>query len=201
MCLDTHTEAGRVQKDSTTLDFLKAAAGNYSVTEREYKKRSKAGYRWSQSNIMHISRKLQWNCCCCLCGTGLVRYKSHDYIVPEVSIRTGPVSTTCPCRHSDFVNCFSVVHVYCKERWTGQDRGYIYSVCTSSVSWFLPPRLQCCRPSAVETVSSVGTPGGGRWTLPHMFHHSGSTCMWEILLIYLAEQDIHKSIKMARQTY
>lgn len=27
--LDTHTEAGRVQKNPTTLEFLKAAAGYY----------------------------------------------------------------------------------------------------------------------------------------------------------------------------
>lgn len=57
MCFDTHTEAGGVQKNSTILEFLKAAAGYYFVVEREYKKRSKAGYRQSQSNIMHISRK------------------------------------------------------------------------------------------------------------------------------------------------
>lgn len=39
MCFDTHTEAGRVQKNSTTIEFLKAAAGYYFVIEREYKKR------------------------------------------------------------------------------------------------------------------------------------------------------------------
>lgn len=41
MCFHTHTEAGIVQKNSTTLEFLKAAAGYYFVIEREYKKRSK----------------------------------------------------------------------------------------------------------------------------------------------------------------
>lgn len=34
MCFDTLTEAGRVQKNSTSLELLKAAAGYYSVTER-----------------------------------------------------------------------------------------------------------------------------------------------------------------------
>lgn len=54
MCFDTHTEAGRIHKNSTTLEFLKAAAGYYFVIERENrKKRSKAGCRQHQSNIMH----------------------------------------------------------------------------------------------------------------------------------------------------
>lgn len=35
MCFNTHTEAGRIQKNSTTLEFLKAAAGYYFVIERE----------------------------------------------------------------------------------------------------------------------------------------------------------------------
>lgn len=53
----TRTEAGSVHKNSTSLEFLKAAAGNNFVIEREYKKRSKAGYKRCQSHIMHISRK------------------------------------------------------------------------------------------------------------------------------------------------
>lgn len=68
---DTHTEAG---KNSTTLEFLKAAAGYYFVIEREYKKRSKAGYKRCQSNIMHISRKSHFNFFfVCFCGTGFVK--------------------------------------------------------------------------------------------------------------------------------
>lgn len=42
MCFDTHTEAGRVQKNSTTLELLKAAAGYYFVIQREYKKEVKS---------------------------------------------------------------------------------------------------------------------------------------------------------------
>lgn len=61
MCFNTHTEAGRGQKNSTSLEFLKAAAGFYFVIEREYKKRSKAGYKRCQSNIMHISRKFHFD--------------------------------------------------------------------------------------------------------------------------------------------
>lgn len=95
MCFDTHTEAGRVQKNSTSLEFLKAAAGYYFVIEREYKKRSTAGYKRCQSNIMHISRKFHLNIfffVFCFCGTGLVSYKLGDYIVPEVFIETSPMS-------------------------------------------------------------------------------------------------------------
>lgn len=114
MCFDTHTEAGRVQKNPTSLEFLKAAAGYYFVIEREYKKRSKAGCKRSQSNIMHISRKFLFNFSFsfCMCGTGLVSYKFHDYIVPEVSIRASPESTVYMSLLSYFVNCFSMVHVY-----------------------------------------------------------------------------------------
>jgi len=69
MCFDTHTEAGRVQKYSTTIEFLKAAAGSYFVTE--YKKMSKAGYKLSQSNIMHMSGKFHFYLFFfCLCLTG-----------------------------------------------------------------------------------------------------------------------------------
>lgn len=44
MSRDTRTEAGRVWKNSTKLEFLKAAAGIILLL-REYKKRSKAGYK------------------------------------------------------------------------------------------------------------------------------------------------------------
>lgn len=104
MCFDTHTEAGRGQKNSTSLEFLKAAAGFYFVIEREYKKRSKAGYKRCQSNIMHISRKFRFDFFfVCFCGTGLVNYKFHDYIVPEVSIRTSPMSYSMSL--SSFIPC------------------------------------------------------------------------------------------------
>lgn len=44
MCPDACTEEGRVWKNSTKLKFLKAAAG-ITLLLREYKKRSKAGYK------------------------------------------------------------------------------------------------------------------------------------------------------------
>ena len=100
ICFDSHTEAGRSEKNSTSLEFLKAVAGYYSVIEREYKKRSKADYKQIQSNIMHISRKFHFIFFFlfdCYCGMGSVSYKFHDYNVPEVFIRTSPMSTVCPC--------------------------------------------------------------------------------------------------------
>lgn len=139
-------------------------------------------------------------------------YKFLDYIVPEVSVRTSSMSTVCPCRHS----YFSVVHVYCKEHWTSQCRGYIYSVCTSSV--LASTERVCFSQLKLDSRSS------SYWKVPVFASFSsdskqhGDTRWWEMSTascvpphrpdlyvlhqsnftdIYVSEQDIHKSIKMA----
>lgn len=120
-----------------------------------------------------------------MCGTGLVSYKFHDYIVPEVSIRASPESTVYMSLLSYFVNCFSMVHVY-----TGRSIGRASTEVKFTV-FALPVFLQVltrvcfCRRNLVPTsvpvfpssVVSMATPSGGRWILPHTFHHTGLTCV------------------------
>lgn len=93
-------------------------------------------------------------------------------------------------------------------------RGYIYSICISSVLYWdiYPPQVKpvsTCDwrvpvlPSSVVKVSSVGTPCGGTWALPHVFHRtlvtSSNTNPTDLRRVF--ELDIYKSIKMARETF
>lgn len=101
-----------------------------------------------------------------MCGTGLVSYKFHDYIVPEVSIRASPESTVYMSLLSYFVNCFSMVHVYTVRSIGRASTEVIFTVfalpvfsqvltrvCSTSVPMF---------PSSVVKESSMATPNGGR---------------------------------------
>lgn len=145
MCSDTHTEAGRVWKNSTKLEFLKAAAG-ITLLLRDYKKRSKAGYK--QESKQHYAYKQE------------VSFFFISFSVLVVQVRqvknliiTQYLKSLLEQAHSvqyvfiiHTLNSFSMVHVYGKGHCTPVHRSnlqwsHFQCSCKKLGSSFLPVKL------------------------------------------------------------